>query len=245
MRRILLLALSVSGALALSACPAKPTKGECKTSQDCLSQQGFGQVCVDGKCQECGQDGDCKAGFVCRQNKCQPKPQCGSDADCPAGQSCQGERCVARAAGTCSGDRDCGPDQRCDNGQCVARAEGGAGGKVPAECADPSAFTVRFGFDQSTLTGDSQQTLQKLADCLKRAPSKRVLVQGNCDERGTTQYNVALGSRRAEAARKYLSDLGAAGTIETVSYGKEKPSCTESTEACWAKNRRDDFQIDR
>src|SRR6266540_113288 len=69
MRRVLLLALSVSGALALSACPAKPKKGECKTSQDCVSQQGFGQGCVDGRCQECGQDGDCKAGFVCRGNK--------------------------------------------------------------------------------------------------------------------------------------------------------------------------------
>src|SRR5215208_6762483 len=86
MRRVLLLALSVSGALALSACPAKPKKGECKTSQDCASQEGFGQVCVEGRCQECGQDGDCKAGFVCRENKCQPKPQCGTDADCPDGQ---------------------------------------------------------------------------------------------------------------------------------------------------------------
>jgi peptidoglycan-associated lipoprotein len=70
-------------------------------------------------------------------------------------------------------------------------------------------------------------------------------VQGNCDERGTTQYNVALGARRAEAAKKYLSDLGAAGSIDTVSYGEEKPLCTEATEACWAKNRRADFQIDR
>jgi peptidoglycan-associated lipoprotein len=243
MRRVLLLALSVSGALALSGCPAKPKQGECKTSKDCLDQKGFGQICVEGRCQECGEDGDCKAGFVCQSNKCVPKPQCGSDADCPAGQSCQGERCVARAAGSCAGDRDCGPDEKCDSGKCVARAE--AAGKVPAECADASAFTVYFGFDQATLGGDSQKSLQKLADCLKRAPAKRVLVQGSADERGTSQYNIALGSRRAEAAKKYLSDLGAAGTFETVSYGNEKPVCTESTEACWAKNRRADFQIDR
>jgi peptidoglycan-associated lipoprotein len=246
MRRVLLLALSVTGAFAIAGCPAKPKNGECKSSADCATQEGFGKICIDGRCQECGQDGDCKAGFVCRTNKCVPKPQCAADADCPAGQTCQGERCVARPEGTCGTDHDCGPDQRCQNGRCTAR-EGAAApaGKVPPECADASTFTIRFGFDQSTLTGDSQQTLQKLADCLKRAPARKVLVQGNADERGTAQYNVALGSRRAEAARKYLSDLGAAGTIDTVSYGKEKPICSESSEGCWARNRRDDFQIDR
>ena len=85
----------------------------------------------------------------------------------------------------------------------------------------------------------------QLADCLKQSPVRRVVVQGNCDERGTAQYNVALGSRRAEAARKYLSDLGAGATIDTVSFGKEKPICTQSSEDCWARNRRDDFVIER
>jgi peptidoglycan-associated lipoprotein len=116
---------------------------------------------------------------------------------------------------------------------------------VPPECADASAFTVRFGFDQSALVPESQGTLQKLADCVKRAPAKRILVAGHCDERGTTQYNIALGARRAEAARKYLSDLGVSAKLETVSYGKEKPLCTESTEDCWARNRRAEFQVER
>ena len=110
---------------------------------------------------------------------------------------------------------------------------------------DAASFTIHFAFDQSVLTSDSQSTLQQLADCLKQAPARRVVVQGNCDERGTSQYNMALGSRRAEAARKYLSDLGAGGTIDTVSYGKERPVCRQSTEDCWARNRRDDFVINR
>jgi peptidoglycan-associated lipoprotein len=243
MRRVLLLALSVSGALALAGCPKKPSQGECNTSQDCAAQEGYGKVCVEGRCQECGADADCREGFVCRENKCTPKPQCGSDADCPAGQSCQGERCVARPAGTCGADRDCGEGQRCQDGACVA-ADGGAG-EVSAECADAGAFTIRFGFDQATLSSGSQESLQKLADCLKQAPAKRLVVAGHCDDRGTTQYNVALGNRRAEAARKYLADLGVGARIETVSYGEEQPLCNDASEECWSRNRRAEFQVER
>jgi len=244
MRRVLLLALCVSGALALTACPKKPSNGECKTSADCADQAGYGKICVDGRCQECGQDTDCQSGFVCRSNKCTPKPQCTSDAACPAGQMCQGERCVARPAGTCGSDRDC-PAGTCENGKCVVAQATQPEAQPSAECQDAARFTIRFGFDQSTLTSDSQSSLQTLADCLKAVPAKRVTVQGNCDERGTAQYNVALGNRRAEAARKYLSDLGVAGTIDTVSFGKERPVCRQSSEDCWAKNRRDDFVIER
>jgi peptidoglycan-associated lipoprotein len=225
MRRALLLAVLAAGMTAIAGCPAKPKNGECKSSQDCVGQEGFGKICVEGRCQECGADSDCKEGFVCRTNKCVPKPQCQGDADCGPGQRCENDRCVAKAAEA--------PAQP-------------AAPAVPAACADASAFTIRFGFDKSTLTSESQGTLQKLAGCLKQAPAKRVTIEGNCDERGTTQYNIALGSRRAEAAKKYLGDLGAAGaSVETVSYGKERPVCSDSTEACWAKNRRDDFRIDR
>ena len=232
MRRVLLAAFVVASAAALAGCPAKPKNGECKTSKDCEGQQGFGKVCVEGRCQECAADGDCKDGFVCRKNQCVPKPECTKDTDCGEGKKCQAERCVAA--------RD-----EAAEAEARRRAEEEAARNAAKECADGSAFTIHFGFDQSTLTADSQGTLQKLADCLKRAPPKRVLVQGNCDERGTTQYNIALGARRAEAARKYLADLGVGGKMETVSYGKEKPICTESTEECWAKNRRVEFQVER
>ncbi len=224
MRRVLLLAVTFVGVAALSGCPAKPKNGECKSSADCAAQEGFGKVCVQGRCQECGADSDCRDGFVCRQNKCVPKPQCQADGDCPQGQRCENERCVAARE------------------EAAPKAETGA---VPPQCADAAAFSIHFGFDQSVLTGDSQATLQKLADCLKQAPAKSMLVAGNCDERGTTQYNIALGARRAEAAKKYLSDLGVSTKVDTVSYGKEKPVCTQATEDCWAKNRRDDFTVQR
>ena len=226
MHRSFLLAVPVL-ALFLAGCPAKPKNGECKTSEDCSAQEGFGKTCVEGRCQECAVDADCKEGFVCRTNKCVPKPQCQADADCPSGQRCENDRCVA-------------PPKPAGEGEGA-----GAQGKVPAECQDTGGFTIRFGFDQSTLTADSQSSLQKLADCLKRAPAKKVLVSGHADERGTTQYNIALGARRAEAARKYLSDLGSGAKLDTVSFGKEKPLCTESNEECWARNRRDEFQVER
>jgi peptidoglycan-associated lipoprotein len=234
MRRVLVTVAALASLAALSGCPAKPKSGECKTSEDCKDQQGFGKVCVEGRCQECAADADCKAGFVCRTNKCVPKPECTADADCGEGKKCQSERCVAV--------RDEAAEARKRQEEEEAAARNAA---AKACSGDASAFTVHFGFDQSTLTGEAQGTLQKLADCLKKAPARRVLVQGNCDERGTTQYNIALGARRAEAARKYLADLGAAGKLETVSFGKEKPICTESTEDCWARNRRVDFQVER
>ena len=232
MRRVLLTAVALASLAALAGCPVKPKNGECKTSKDCEGQQGFGKVCVEGRCQECGADADCKEGFVCRKNACVPKPECAKDADCGEGRRCENERCV-------------GGRGEAAEAEARRRAEEEARSAAAKECADGAGFTVRFGFDQSTLTPDAQGTLQRLADCLKRAPPKRVLVQGNCDERGTTQYNIALGARRADAARKYLADLGVGAKIDTVSYGKEKPLCTEATEACWARNRRDDFQVDR
>ncbi len=224
MRRVLVFVLTTCTLATLSGCPSKPKEGECKTSQDCLEQQGFGKVCVEGRCQECAADSDCKEGFVCRANKCVPKPECQRDADCPSGQRCENERCVAKRGEKASEEPK---------------------SKVSPACAEASGFTVRFGFDQATLTGDSQSRLQKLSECLKQEAAKRVLVSGHADERGTTQYNVALGARRAEAARKYLADLGVSSKLDTVSYGKEKPLCAESSEDCWAKNRRDEFQVDR
>jgi peptidoglycan-associated lipoprotein len=234
MRRALLALATLASLAALSGCPAKPKSGECKSSKDCEGQEGFGKVCVEGRCQECAADADCKSGFVCRTNKCVPKPECAKDADCGEGKKCQNDRCVA------GGDEAAEAEKRRK-----AAEEEAARNAAAKACGDAGAFTVRFGFDQSTLSGDAQGTLQKLADCLKKAPAKRVLVQGNCDERGTTQYNIALGARRAEAARKYLVDLGVGAKVETVSFGKEKPVCSESTEECWAKNRRDEFQVER
>jgi peptidoglycan-associated lipoprotein len=229
MRRLLASSFPVLTALLLAGCPTKPKQGECKTSADCAGQEGYGKVCIEGRCQECGADSDCKAGFACRESRCVPKPQCAADADCPAGQPCQDGRCVpAQPQGPVSREE--------------AKPKAPA---VEAGCADAGAFTIRFGFNDALLGSEGQGTLQKLAGCLKKAPAKRIVIAGHCDERGTTQYNIALGSRRAEVAKRYLSDLGIAARMETVSYGKERPLCTESNEECWSRNRRDDFQVER
>ncbi len=101
-----------------------------------------------------------------------------------------------------------------------------------------------FDYDQSDLREDARTALSANAEWLKRYPSIQILIEGHCDERGTSAYNLALGDRRANAARDYLDSLGVnASRIRTVSYGKERPFCTESTEDCWQQNRRGHFVI--
>jgi peptidoglycan-associated lipoprotein len=96
-----------------------------------------------------------------------------------------------------------------------------------------------FDFDQSDLREDARSVLAGDAQWLKKHATVQVLIEGHCDERGTAAYNLALGDRRANAAKEYLVSLGIdASRLRTVSYGKERPFCTESDETCWQKNRR-------
>jgi peptidoglycan-associated lipoprotein len=99
-----------------------------------------------------------------------------------------------------------------------------------------------FDYDKANIRADAEQALRKTAEFLKKYPEAKVVVEGHCDERGSTEYNLALGDRRAAAVKEYLVNLGVpAGSINTVSYGKEKPFCMESSEACWQQNRRGHF----
>lgn len=99
--------------------------------------------------------------------------------------------------------------------------------------------TVHFDYNKYEVLTADKAVLDRQAAWLKRYPSVRVTIQGNCDERGTREYNLALGARRANAVKEYLTSMGvSAGRIDTISYGKERPICTESTESCWAQNRR-------
>lgn len=98
---------------------------------------------------------------------------------------------------------------------------------------------VFFDFDKYNLKADAQATLQRQAAWLKQYASNNVTIEGHCDERGTREYNLALGERRANAVRDYLVAQGIDGNrIKTISYGEERPVCGESTEDCWAQNRR-------
>ena len=99
--------------------------------------------------------------------------------------------------------------------------------------------TVHFDYDQYALTDEDKGTLQRQATWLQKYPAVRVTIEGHCDERGTREYNLALGARRANAVKEYLASLGVSSSrLETVSYGKERPVCTASDESCWAQNGR-------
>jgi peptidoglycan-associated lipoprotein len=101
---------------------------------------------------------------------------------------------------------------------------------------------IYFDFDRSFVRDDAKATMKANAEWLKANPKVKIRIEGNCDERGTKEYNQALGQRRATSAKKYLTDMGiSAKRILLISYGKEKPVCNESTEGCWQKNRRDDL----
>lgn len=103
---------------------------------------------------------------------------------------------------------------------------------------------VFFDLDEATIRADARPSLQKNADWMKRWGNTRIQVEGHCDERGTPEYNLALGERRANAVKEYLVSLGIGGDrIGVVSKGKESPFCSESSEGCWQQNRRGHFLI--
>ena len=103
---------------------------------------------------------------------------------------------------------------------------------------------VFFDFDKADIRESDRTILTQNADALKRFDFLRITVEGHCDERGTVEYNLALGERRAKAAHDYLVSLGVpADRLKTVSYGKEVPVCTQSSEDCWQRNRRAHFTV--
>ena len=99
--------------------------------------------------------------------------------------------------------------------------------------------TVHFDYDKYDVTSEDRDLLQRQAAWLQKYPQVRVTIEGHCDERGTREFNLALGARRANAVKEYLVSLGiSSARVDTISYGKERPMCTESSESCWSQNRR-------
>jgi len=119
---------------------------------------------------------------------------------------------------------------------------GGAQSGAPGSQQDLEASAgdrVFFAFDRSDISSEAQQTLTRQADWLRRYPNVTVTIEGHCDERGTREYNLALGERRAQAVKNVLVALGIpASRISTISYGKERPAVVGSTEEAYAQNRR-------
>jgi peptidoglycan-associated lipoprotein len=116
---------------------------------------------------------------------------------------------------------------------------GGAAGGWTAEVKD-----IFFDYDSADLRPDSQQSLTADAALFKAHPGVAINIEGNCDQRGSEEYNLGLGQRRANAARDFLVNLGTpANSISTISYGKDRLTCTENTEDCWQQNRRDHLAL--
>jgi peptidoglycan-associated lipoprotein len=142
-------------------------------------------------------------------------------------------------------------DARAGEGQRGGTKESDAGslkqmqeGKSSATSASSPLKDVFYDFDRYDLSADARATLRANADWLKSNPSARVEIEGHCDERGTNEYNLALGAKRAQAAREFLATLGIpADRLSTISYGEEIPVCREQTEDCWRQNRRARFVI--
>jgi len=142
----------------------------------------------------------------------------------------------------------CATDAEDTDGKSGTGASTGGAGAAGAVAVEPGTIQdfivnvgdrVFFDFDKSTLSAKAQETLDKQAAWLTRVSGATILVEGHCDERGTREYNLALGDRRATAVRDYLVSKGiVASRIKTISYGKERPAVLGSNEWAWSQNRR-------
>jgi len=134
------------------------------------------------------------------------------------------------AATACQRDEQCPSGQLCLQQVCT---------EITPSLAACGVIRVHFDFDADTLRSDDAPRLQRAARCIEANNPAHVLIAGNADERGTVEYNLALGQRRAAAVRAYLARLGVTeGKLDTISYGEEMPLCTQHDEACWQRNRR-------
>jgi peptidoglycan-associated lipoprotein len=222
-----------------------PNYPTCDTDKDCKPKE----FCVARKCQQCRDTRDCPAGSQCNAGKCGAiSGYCTDRSQCASGQECIANRCrPCESDGECGAglkcmqgqckkaqcvtDNDCPQDKDCQNGMCV--------GKAPAQ-QSCNLGTVYFGFDQSNLTSEATSTLNSTGDTLKKN-ARNVDVVGRADPRGTTEYNMALSDRRAQAVKDYLQRLGVdANKMSKVPRGAL--DATGSDEAGWAKDRRVDFE---
>ncbi len=264
-----LTASSLALMLILLASGCKPNYPRCKSDAQCAAHN---EVCVNGQCQECKDDTTCLtkypneirscvsgrcemapechitadctakgADLICRNNRC--VPQCTDDVECGPGQSCVSHKCVS----SCTNDASCPTGFMCLDGHCATEAEALAAGHHscrPTKAGDVVALeTVFFEFNQYDLTPETRGQLEQAAHCLKQAAAPlKVTLEGHCDDRGTQEYNLALGQRRSQAVEKYLRTLGVETVgLEASSKGKNEPLCSDSTEACYARNRRVEF----
>lgn len=198
-------------AFAALASSCSPDYPKCDTDEDCKEKE----FCVNNMCQQCRGDHDCGPGRSCAQGACQPIP------------------------GYCTSSSDCGQGQECKNNLCVTAAETVLAPPPPPPIEGCTIDPVYFAYDSSTLDTGARDQLAKNASCMKQNSVQRMHLVGLTDPRGTEEYNLALGDRRASSARTYLQSLGVQGEITYSSMGEELASGTD--EASWLRDRRVDF----
>ena len=140
------------------------------------------------------------------------------------------------------------PEPAAANPQPAAKAEAAPTPPPPAAARAVTVPTgsIYFDFDSADLKPQAEEFLTRLGEFMAKYPELKLRIEGNCDERGSEEYNIALGQRRADAAKKYLVRIGAHdGLITTVSYGEDRPRAKGHDEEAWRQNRRDDFIPDR
>jgi len=238
-----------------------PDYPECYDDENC-QEEGRNEYCVNAKCQQCRDDSHCAGkmdrsyvcesgscvkiagfcdppdfpcpeGMVCRDNFC--GPECNDEYPCPAPKICENNRCVDPP--DCVTDDDCPAGQVCRDGFCV----------TPPKCQFRQIY---FDFDESAIRADARATLEENAGCYEEREEKdgagpEILITGHCDERGTEEYNMALGERRARSTKKALRRLGVPrGKMDTRSRGEYDLVVPNArTEAQHQKNRRCEFDL--
>ena len=188
-----------------------PKYPKCEQDEDCKS----GEFCVDGTCQKCRSDADCSTGQACNAGMCEDIPgYCDANTKCPEGQECVSNRCQS------------------------PRSE-------PLEQPQPQSTgcqlqTVYFAFDSSNLEASARDLIAKNAQCVREKSMTGVRITGHTDPRGTEEYNLALGDRRARSVEQYMTSLGVErGKITSTSVGEELARGEE--ESGWAQDRKVEF----
>jgi peptidoglycan-associated lipoprotein len=167
---------------------------------------------------------------------CAPATPNRPDLGSPSGSGATASQSSRRGEGQSAGPRESNTD--------TSSLKQLQEGKAPVTPASSPLKDIFFEFDHADLRPDARDTLRANADWLRTNPSARIEIEGHCDERGTNEYNLALGAKRAQSAKDYLVSLGIAGDrLSTISYGEEIPVCREHVESCWRQNRRARFVI--
>lgn len=239
---LVVLAISSPFVVVAAGCPG-PEYPKCEKDDQCKKDKegkAINEYCLFGQCQQCAKDSHCQAGERCNRGRCEAT--CTSDNQCGAGQICEEASCQPAQ---CSETRPCSGSLQCTEGRCVP----GTSTSITPTVTDSKLVcekrqTVRFDFNVSDLRPDAREVLDTLAKCMAQNAGWRVTVEGHADERGTTDYNLQLGDRRAGSVKDYLSRLGVdKARIRTISYGEEKPLDTSGTEEAWARNRRGELVV--